>query len=168
MTVEDGSPTRAVCAPANPVGLFMKHRGIRMHSHLRSSLLYAALLAASSIAWAGSAVADDAANDGWYTAAQADRGHQDFNNHCAQCHRPDLTGGPDVSPLIGGKFLSKWSSQKASDLIDFEHQKMPANNPGSVPVDQLYRITAYILQRNGFPAGSTPLSADSSDRPLKK
>jgi hypothetical protein len=45
---------------------------------------------------------------------------------------------------------------------------MPANNPGSVPVDQLYRITAYILQRNGFPAGSTPLSAASSDRPLKK
>ena len=73
-----------------------------------------------------------------------------------------------MSPLVGGKFLSKWGSQKASDLIDFEHQKMPANNPGSVPVDQLYRITAYILQRNGFPAGSTPLSADSSDRPLKK
>ena len=139
-----------------------------MFSHLRSSRLCAVLLAASSIAWAGSAVADDAANDGWYTAAQADRGHQDFNNRCAQCHRPDLTGGPDVSPLVGGKFLSKWSTQKVSDLIDFEHLNMPANNPGSVPTDQLYLITAYILQRNGFPAGSTPLSAASSDRPLKK
>jgi hypothetical protein len=69
---------------------------------------------------------------------------------------------------VGGKFLSKWSTQKVSDLIDFEHQNMPANNPGSVPTDQLYLITAYILQRNGFPAGSTPLSAASSDRPLKK
>ena len=139
-----------------------------MFSHLRLSRLCVVLLVASSIAWAGSAVADDAANDGWYTAAQADRGHQDFNNHCAECHRPDLTGGPDVSPLVGAKFLSKWSSQKVSDLIAFEHQSMPANNPGSVPADQLYRITAYILERNGFPAGSTPLSAASSDRPLKK
>jgi mono/diheme cytochrome c family protein len=146
----------------------MKPEGMRMFSHLRSSRLCVVLLVASSIAWAGSAVADDAANDGWYTAAQADRGHQDFNNHCAECHRPDLTGGPDVSPLVGAKFLSKWSSQKVSDLIAFEHQSMPANNPGSVPADQLYRITAYILERNGFPAGSTPLSAASSDRPLKK
>ena len=132
------------------------------------SRLCAVLLAASSIAWAGSVVAAGAANDGWYTAEQADRGHQDFNNHCAQCHRPDLTGGPDVSPLVGGKFLSKWGSQKVSDLIAFEHQNMPANNPGSVPMDQLYLITAYVLERNGFPAGSTPLSAASSDRPLKK
>jgi len=146
----------------------MKPEGMRMFSHLRLSRLCVVLLVASSIAWAGSAVADDAANDGWYTAAQADRGHQDFNNHCAECHRPDLTGGPDVSPLVGAKFLSKWSSQKVSDLIAFEHQSMPANNPGSVPADQLYRITAYILERNGFPAGSTPLSAASSDRPLKK
>jgi mono/diheme cytochrome c family protein len=139
-----------------------------MHSHLRSSLLCAVLVVASSIAWAGSVAAANVTNDGWYTAEQADRGHQDFNNRCAQCHRPDLTGGPDVSPLVGGKFLSKWSTQKVSDLIDFEHQNMPANNPGSVPTDQLYLITAYILQRNGFPAGSTPLSAASSDRPLKK
>jgi mono/diheme cytochrome c family protein len=145
----------------------MKQEGTRMFSSLRYSRLSAVLLAASSIAWAGNAVADDAANDGWYTAEQANRGHQDFNNHCAQCHRPDLTGGPDVSPLVGARFLSKWSSQKVSDLINFEHQSMPATNPGSVPVDQLYRITAYVLQRNGFPAGSTPLSAASSDHPLK-
>ena len=150
------------------IALAARQGDMRMFPHLLSSRFCAVLLAATSIAWAGSGAAASIATDGWYTADQADRGHQDFNNHCAQCHRPDLTGGPDVSPLVGGKFLSKWSSQKASDLIDFEHQKMPANNPGSVPVDQLYRITAYILQRNGFTAGSTPLSADSSDRPLKK
>jgi S-disulfanyl-L-cysteine oxidoreductase SoxD len=146
----------------------MKQEGMRMFWHLRSSRLCVVLLAASSIAWAAGVAAADITNDGWYTADQATRGHQDFNNHCAQCHRPDLTGGPDVAPLVGGKFLSKWGSQKLSNLIDFEHQNMPANNPGSVPVDQLYRITAYVLQRNGFPAGSTPLSAARSDRPLKK
>ena len=78
---------------------------------------------------------------------------EDFNNHCAQCHRPDLTGGPDVSPLVGGKFLSKWVSQKASDLIGFEHQNMPANNPGSVPMDQLYPHHRLYLGEERIPCG---------------
>ena len=32
------------------------------------------------------------AGSGWYTDAQARQGHQLFDNLCAQCHRPDLTG----------------------------------------------------------------------------
>jgi len=30
---------------------------------------------------------------GWFQQAQAEQGHQLFNNYCAECHRPDLTGG---------------------------------------------------------------------------
>jgi mono/diheme cytochrome c family protein len=104
--------------------------------------------------------AEAANNEGWYTQAQAARGHQLFNNYCAQCHRPDLTGA--VGPaLVGDAFLKQWSKRPLGDLFGFEHSNMPANNPGSLPDDTLWSITAYILRKNGFPAGSIVLSQSS-------
>ena len=104
--------------------------------------------------------AEAANNKGWYTQAQAARGHQLFNNYCAQCHRPDLTGA--VGPaLVGDAFLKQWSNKPLGDLFGFEHSNMPANNPGSLPDDTLWSITAYILRKNGFPAGSIVLSQSS-------
>jgi S-disulfanyl-L-cysteine oxidoreductase SoxD len=113
------------------------------------------------------ALAFAAANDGWYTTAQATRGHQLFNNQCAQCHRPDLTGAAGPA-LVGPAFLAKWGNKPLSDLFTFEHEKMPAVNPGSVPPDQLWLITAYILQKNGFAAGNTEIGDASGTRTLAK
>jgi mono/diheme cytochrome c family protein len=107
------------------------------------------------------------AADGWFSQAQAARGHQLFNNQCAQCHRPDLTGAAGPA-LVGADFLAKWGNKPLSDLYDFEHTSMPATNPGSVPPDQLWAITAYILQKNGFPAGSSDLGDAASSRALTK
>ena len=73
-----------------------------------------------------------AATEGWFTEAQATQGHQLFNNQCAECHRPDLTGAAGPA-LVGPTFLAKWGNKPLSDLYSFEHQNMPANNPGSAP-----------------------------------
>jgi mono/diheme cytochrome c family protein len=108
-----------------------------------------------------------AATEGWFTPAQATQGHQLFNNQCAECHRPDLTGAAGPA-LVGPTFLAKWGNKPLSDLYQFEHKNMPATNPGSVPPDQLRAITAYILQKNGFPAGNTPLDKSEVSRPLTK
>ena len=97
---------------------------------------------------------------GWYTQAQAEQGHQLFNNYCAECHRPDLTGAMGPA-LVGDAFLKRWGNRPLGDLFGFEHSKMPAVNPGSVPDSELWNITAYILQKNGFPAGSTTLSRET-------
>jgi S-disulfanyl-L-cysteine oxidoreductase SoxD len=94
---------------------------------------------------------------GWYTQDQATRGHQLFNNFCAQCHGPELTGAAGPA-LVGAAFLQKWSKKPVGDLFSFEHSNMPATNPGSLPEDTVWTITAYILQKNGFPAGPTALS----------
>jgi hypothetical protein len=59
--------------------------------------------------------------------------------------------------LVGQTFLEHWGNKPLSDLYDFEHQNMPATNPGSVPANQLWNITAYILQKNGFAAGTIPV-----------
>ena len=108
-----------------------------------------------------------AADAGWFTKAQATQGHQLFNNQCAQCHRPDLKGAAGPA-LIGPTFLAKWGNKPLSDLYQFEHQNMPATNPGSVPPDQLRAITAYILQKNGFPAGNSPMDKWEASRLLTK
>ncbi len=112
------------------------------------------MLVCAGIAASGSARA--AAQDGWYTTDQATSGHQLFNNYCAQCHRPDLTGAAGPA-LVGDAFLKQWSNKPLSALFSFEHSKMPATNPGSVPDDVMWNITAYILQKNGLPAGSVAL-----------
>jgi S-disulfanyl-L-cysteine oxidoreductase SoxD len=103
------------------------------------------------------------AEEGLYTAAQAEQGHLTFNNYCAECHRPDLTGalGP---ALIGPAFQKNWAGKKVGDLFNFAHTKMPATNPGSVSKIQDWQIIAYILQRNGYPAGSKELGPQAADQ----
>lgn len=99
--------------------------------------------------------------DGYFTSKQADAGHLDFNNHCAECHRPDLTGalGP---ALVGDTFQAHWGGKPVKALYDFAHNNMPQLAPGSLPVDDYYAVTAYILQKNGLPAGEKALSEDTA------
>ena len=120
-----------------------------------------ASLAIAATAWAAFKTPTSFADDGWFQPAQASAGHQTFNNYCAQCHSPELTGAAGPA-LVGQSFLSQWSKKPLSDLYAYEHQNMPATNPGSVPADQLWKITAYILQKNGFPSGSTDVAANAS------
>ena len=104
---------------------------------------------------------------GWFQQAQAEQGHQLFNNYCAECHRPDLSGalGP---ALKGSAFLNKWTGRPLSSLYHFEHTKMPANAPDSLPDAEYITITAYILQQNGYAAGSEPLNRVMIGRTLPK
>lgn len=76
----------------------------------------------------GSGAAQAAATDGWYTADQAAQGHQLFNNYCAECHRPDLTGAAGPA-LKGDVFNQHWGGKPLSDLYGFEHSKVPAVTP---------------------------------------
>ena len=112
------------------------------------------LLAALASAAMTPAYADT--GKGWYTQKQADDGHMLFNNHCAECHRPDLTGAMGPA-LKGASFLKSWGGQSVESLFTFEHEKMPATNPGSLPKDEVMAITAYILSKNGEPAGQVAL-----------
>ena len=125
-----------------------------------------ALTALACAAIAGTA--RGAGAPGWYTPEQAQRGHQYFNNYCAQCHRPDLTGA--VGPaLVGTAFLRQWSDQPLGNLFAFEHSNMPATSPGSLPDNTMWTITAFILQKNGFPSGSVALDQrNGASRVLQK
>jgi mono/diheme cytochrome c family protein len=81
---------------------------------------------------------------GLFQQSQAEQGQQLFNNYCAECHRPDLSGAAGPA-LKGSAILSKWAGYPISDLYNFEHTNMPANAPDSLPDSTLLPITAFIL-----------------------
>jgi mono/diheme cytochrome c family protein len=93
---------------------------------------------------------------GVYTAAQAQAGAKLFAANCAMCHAADLAGdsGP---PLAGKAFLSKWTGQTAADLHDVVATQMPLTSPGSLKPDEALAVVAFILSKNGYPAGAAPL-----------
>ncbi len=83
-----------------------------------------------------------------------------FAQNCAQCHGTNLEGvGGPAPPLKGKTFLASWKGKAVSALYNFEHKNMPHEAPGSLSAQDYVDITAYILQQNGFAAGSRTLTA---------
>lgn len=95
---------------------------------------------------------------GPFTQRQAESGQGVYNDHCAECHRPDLTGalGPT---LVGTAFRRTWAGKPVAELRDWIRANMPPNAAGTLPNDQLDPIVALILLRNDVMPGPTPLSA---------
>ncbi len=105
--------------------------------------------------------------DGVYSAAQAQRGHTQFDNHCAACHGAGLSGNANdgFPPLSGKVFLYNWNSLTVDMLFDRIHLTMPQDHPGSLDAATAADITAFILAANEFPAGASELPGD--DQVLK-
>ncbi len=97
-----------------------------------------------------------AQSGGVYTTAQAQRGAKLFADDCAMCHGQDLSGGAGP-PLAGKAFIGKWSGQTADDVHDVVATQMPLTAPGSLKPDEYLALVAFILSKNGYPAGSAPL-----------
>lgn len=107
------------------------------------------------------------AESGPFTQEQAQDGQTKYNNHCATCHRPSLTGGTGPA-LTGDAFKQKWAGKPIAELRKLIHATMPTSAPGSLPDDQLDPIVAWILSKNGLQPGDKPLSAESASAPFPK
>ena len=80
----------------------------------------------------------------------------------------ELTGAEGPA-LLGDAFLKRWTNQPLGNLVGFEHSKMPATNPGSLPDNTMWTITAFVLQKNGFSSGSVALNQQTgASRTLAK
>ena len=114
---------------------------------------------ALALAFTAAGVGQLAAATGDYTQQQAAAGHQVFMQHCAKCHGGQLQGkaGP---PLAGSKFASNlaYSKMSAQQLFTFMKTQMPADAPASLSKQQYLEALSYILSKNGYPQGATPLS----------
>ncbi len=114
------------------------------------------------------AMAMAAAPPALYTAAQATAGAPAYAANCAMCHGADLNGqsGP---PLVGQAFAPAANGYTVGAIFSILEAQMPAAAPGSLTHDQYTAIMAYILQKNGYPAGSKALdftATQSSAVPL--
>ena len=87
-----------------------------------------------------------------YSEEQAQRGRQVFRDACAECHYS--------SEMRDDAFQFEWERRTVGDLLEHVTRSMPDDAPGSLPTDQYVDVIAYILQLNGFAAGTADLTAD--------
>ena len=123
----------------------------------RGFAVAAILLAAAAIGKADAAGPD--ASGISYSADQAEQGGAVYGRRCESCHGDTMTGGVGGGPpLTGDYFFSLWGEQPLSTLYSFIKSAMPEDNPGSLSNSQVTLVLAYILQFNGFPAGSAEMA----------
>jgi mono/diheme cytochrome c family protein len=104
------------------------------------------------------------ADDGIYSAAQAARGEETYQQFCSACHGARLQGTP-AAPLTGETFRGRWEDGKHTldDLYYIIRSLMPNNAPGSLSKAQYADVVAFILKVNGYPAGARELVPKAAD-----
>lgn len=90
--------------------------------------------------------------DGAYSAEQAARGSDVFKDTCSECH--------DTFEFRGSDFMFDWEGSTVGRFVRLVSETMPEDNPGSVPIEQVVAVTAYVLQLNDYPAGASPLTTE--------
>lgn len=107
-----------------------------------------------------------------FTQQQVAQGKKLYAAKCAMCHGETLQGGA-ASPLAGPAFAAAWTrtglvgdwanSQFTVEDLDFIiRTTMPKGSAGQMASDDYTAVLTYILQQNGYEAGSTtPLRAGS-------
>ena len=119
--------------------------------------LYALWIGAASAGWV------HAQQSAAYNEAQAARGAGIYEQHCQSCHGGELQGNP-AAPLTGALFASRWmdGQHTLDDLYYIMKSQMPYNAPGSLSKQQYVDVLAFVLKRNGFPAGEAELTPQAS------
>ncbi len=95
-----------------------------------------------------------------FTTAQVAAGKTAYNSNCAVCHGSTMTNGTFGTPLAGEYFTKMWKGKSVRALYDRANKTMPPAAPGSLAKDSYADIIAYILELNGFKAGSTELKGE--------
>jgi mono/diheme cytochrome c family protein len=112
-------------------------------------------------------------NDGVYTKAQAEGAKAQFEKLCAECHAFTVAAKkkPKDLPLGDEPFFESWTGRPLSEMISTIALTMPNDGSAVVSDKEATDLVAYILQQNGFPAGSNPLSKETAaavvERPKK-
>jgi mono/diheme cytochrome c family protein len=94
---------------------------------------------------------------GVYSTGQAAAGKRLYSDICSSCHLENLTGDTMSPAMVGDEFVAKWDNKPLRALYSRIISTMPVDAPGTLPEKTVVDIVAYLLEVNGFPAGSTAL-----------
>lgn len=93
--------------------------------------------------------------DGVYSEAQVERGMAAYAASCSRCHE---TGeGP---PFVGDAFVRRWFEDGLDAPLRKMREAMPEDAPGSLSEETYVDILGFLLNKMGFPHGSTELPRD--------
>jgi mono/diheme cytochrome c family protein len=112
-------------------------------------------------------------NSGIYTKAQADGAKAQYNKVCVECHAFTVAAKkkPKDLPLGDDPFFESWTGRPVLELVNVIHLTMPNDGSAVLSEKEAIDLVAYILQQNGFPAGSKPLTKETAaamvERPKK-
>lgn len=89
-----------------------------------------------------------------------------YDAQCAACHGPKGTGGT-AGELAGGSALNGPHPDQtvgnywpyATTVFDFVRRSMPLNAPRSLNDDQVYAVTAYLMNINGLISETAEMNA---------
>ena len=94
-----------------------------------------------------------------FTAEQAQAGAAIYAQACATCHGGALEGG-SAPALKGTDYNGRAAAQGATpqSLHDVVVNTMPQTDPGGLKPEEYNAVVSYLLQQNGFPAGTAALA----------
>ena len=109
-----------------------------------------------------------------FTAAQSDSGATVYATKCAACHGTFGEGAGRYPRIAGqGKLTGERPEETvgsfwpyATTLFDYINRAMPFPSPHVLPPDQVYALTAYVLNLNGLVDDN--FVADAKSLPLVK
>ena len=93
-----------------------------------------------------------------FSADQAARGSELYQQNCAACHLANLTGSFEAPNLADTGFRSNWANRRVDEFVDMLHRTMPPQAPGSLDQSQYLDISAFLLEANNISASATALS----------
>jgi polar amino acid transport system substrate-binding protein len=126
----------------------------------RSLLLLSAAALLAAVPYLASA---QGAKPALYTADQASAGAAIYAQSCAACHGAQLEGV--AAPALKGSAFGEMATAQGltgQALLDVVANTMPQSDPGSLKPEEYAAVTAYILQQNGYPAGTTALATGAA------
>ncbi len=82
-----------------------------------------------------------------------------YDAKCVTCHGPDAKGGPMYGTMVGGIGSFKTNARVltpgsmypyAPILFDYVRRSMPMDRPLTMSADEVYAVSAYLLNLNGL------------------
>jgi cytochrome c len=97
-------------------------------------------------------------------------GKKVYDAKCASCHGADAKGGPVYGTMVGGIDSFKTNTRVltpgsmypyASILFDYIRRAMPMDKPQSLSANEVYAVSAYLLNLNGLVPADAVMDAAS-------
>ena len=98
------------------------------------------------------------------------QGRDVYARKCAACHGADAKGGPVYGTMVGGigsmnsspRVLTPGSMYPyAPILFDYIRRSMPMDRPQTLTNDEVYAVSAYLLNLNGLVPADAVMDAQS-------